>query len=347
MKCDESSNDRDNSGPHQFNQLNKIFVQIVDTLEQSRNDIFSIAVDCYRQCALIEGEKDKLKVRPCPDIERQTIELDEQIDKIRTLAEKAEKLLSNTGLALKIMQENNETLDFAEKTYTGQQLTTLIIKSREFERRGIAREIHDGPAQSLASMLISLDLIEKLGLTDENQIYEEIKNIKKIGKESLLELRHIMFDLKPVFLKEGDFYSALKKYFKDYEARYGFNIDFISSGNRKECDYSLKLVLFRLVQEGINNARKHSGVNRAAVKMEDDEKYITLVIKDEGSGFDVKTVNGEKDSYGISGMKERVEIIGGEMQIVSSPGSGTGIIIKVPLKREGQYYGQDQGPNSG
>ncbi|HOB12461.1 MAG TPA: ATP-binding protein [Syntrophomonadaceae bacterium] len=97
---------------------------------------------------------------------------------------------------------------------------------------------------------------------------------------------------------------------------------------------ALEVGLFRLVQEAITNVRKHAGVNKALVKMEDSGSLLTVVIKDEGCGFDPNEISKHRESYGIMGMKERVQLFGGELQILSQPGEGTQIIIKVPLEGE-------------
>jgi two-component system sensor histidine kinase DegS len=106
----------------------------------------------------------------------------------------------------------------------------------------------------------------------------------------------------------------------------------------------LEVGLFRLVQEAITNVRKHARVNKALVKMEDSGSTLTLVIKDEGCGFDLEEVE-QRESYGLLGMQERVRLFGGELQILSQPREGTQIIIKVPLEREADD-GQNKGHNS-
>ncbi|HPU49815.1 MAG TPA: ATP-binding protein, partial [Syntrophomonadaceae bacterium] len=99
------------------------------------------------------------------------------------------------------------------------------------------------------------------------------------------------------------------------------------------------------VQEAITNVRKHAGVNKALVKMEDKGSLLTIVIKDEGCGFDLDKINQQRESYGILGMKERARLFGGELQILTQPGEGTQVIIKVPLEGEASD-GQNKGDNS-
>ncbi len=279
-------------------------------------------------------------------LRRRRDELDRQIKQFKAIAIKADQFLQSTGIALKILQGNVERIsESIEESCRKQQIGIWIIESQEAERRKIGRELHDGPAQNLVSMLIRLDLIERLGYDDDRMVNEEINNVREMARESLGDIRSIMFDLKPPLIHDDSFVSTLRDYFNEYEARYNFNIDFVLFGDDKKFDFALETALFRLIQEAITNIKKHSGVNKALVKIENKNKSLTLVIKDEGRGFDLQAVQANKESYGIIGMKERVDIFGGEMDINTQPGSGTQVIIKIPWE-EGAKNEQDQGSNS-
>jgi two-component system sensor histidine kinase DegS len=209
-----------------------------------------------------------------------------------------------------------------------------IIQSQESERRKLARELHDGPAQILASAIIRLELMGHLQ-PDQNTYKQEIESIKNICRESLAEIRQIMFDCRPALLRDKGLTDTLAAFFDDYKAKFNFNIDFELSGKEKKYGIAMDTALLRLIQEAITNVRKHAGVNKALVRLENGAKVLTLVIKDEGSGFDTDEVFwASKDSYGILGMKERVQLLGGEMEIISSQGIGTQVIIKVPVEGE-------------
>jgi two-component system sensor histidine kinase DegS len=276
---------------------------------------------------------------------RRRDELGRQIKQMATVANRADRLLSNTTLALKLLTGNADKISGAlEGAARRQQMELWIIESQEAERRKIARDLHDGPAQSMASMLIRLDLIERLVGEDGSAFVDELNKAKDMGRESLAEIRRIMFDLKPTLMHEDGFVSTLKDYFNNYEAKYNFEIDFSVLGNLKKCDLSMEIALFRLVQEAVTNARKHSGAKRVQVKMEEKGKTLTLFIKDDGIGFVPDKISSKQESYGIVGMKERVELFGGQLDILSEPGAGTQVVIKVPLEMEagyGQYKGSD------
>lgn len=301
--------------------------------------------DAYENARLIQVTLMDLRQKELY-LRRRRDELGRQIKQLANIAGKADRLLSNTTLALKLLMGNVDKISGAlEGAARRQQMEMWIIESQEAERRKIARDLHDGPAQSLASMLIRLDLIERLAGEDSTSFFEELNKAKDMGRESLADIRRIMFDLKPTLMHEDGFISTLREYFNNYEAKYNFEITFTVVGNIRKYDLSLEIALFRMVQEAITNARKHASVNRVQVKLEDTGKVLTLIVKDEGTGFDIEHEKTKQESYGIMGMKERVELFGGQLDIISTPGSGTQVMIKVPLERE-VGYGRDKGSDS-
>ncbi|NLP24514.1 MAG: hypothetical protein GX382_08345 [Syntrophomonadaceae bacterium] len=402
MQRDESSINSDIKGPKQLQQLDRVFAQVIEALEKSRENIFEINQDCENHCLRLETEiqginkqiqqvietVDKLQI-----LERQARirlmevsrrfdtmtetdikkayenaqamqiklqeaqqeeqylqlrrqELENQIRQYRRINKKADSLLHNALLALKLMQGSSDKLsDTIEKVNRKNQLELWIVEMQEAERRKIARELHDGPAQSLASMLIRLDLVMHMLPEKDHEIRHEIQNIKAIGSESITDVRSIMYDLKPYLMHEQGLHATLKDYFNEYEAKYSFFIDYVTFGQQRQYDLALEVGLLRMVQEAITNVRKHAGVNKALVKFEDNGSHLTLVIKDEGKGFDFGEIRQQRESYGIVGMQERVKIFGGELEIFSRPGEGAQIIIKVPLEGEADH-GQSKGDHS-
>ncbi len=273
-------------------------------------------------------------------------DLESQIRQFEEIAAKAENFLNTTGAALKLLEGNVERISGDLEGILRRQLIEMwIVESQEAERRKIARELHDGPAQSLASMLIRLDLIDYLWEEGQERIAAELDNIKGMGQESISDIRRLMFDLKPTVFSDEGFAHTLREYFSDYEAKYNFTINFIVLGTDAKYDSALEMALYRIVQEAITNVRKYAGVNEAIVKMEEKSGLLTLIIRDEGCGFNIEEAMGKPENYGILGMKERVELFGGEIDINSSPGQGTQVIVKVPLKEEVSNDGKDKGHN--
>ncbi len=307
--------------------------------EKSIKEAYDVAKKL--QIGLIELRNKEIYLRKRRD------EIGRQIKQFEQIAGRADNFLNTTGLALKFLKGNVESIsDSLEDIYRKQNMEMWIIESQESERRKIARELHDGPAQSLASMMIRLDLINHLWDEGSERIIAELSSIKSMGQESLADIRRLMFDLKPTLVHDEGLASTLQEYFHDYEAKYNFYIKYKVFGPRRKYDLSLEIAIYRLVQEALTNIRKHAGINEALVKIEDKGSLLTLVIKDEGQGFDLNEVGEKQESYGILGMKERVELFGGEIDIFSSPGKGTQVIIRVPIKEEASKHGKNKGHNS-
>lgn len=388
--------------PEQLERLDRILLNVVDTLEKGQNDIFDIAEECHQQAATMEVQvreisdaitKSIAEVSRLEQLERyarlrlmevsrnfrsnseETIkevydkarelqvtlanarqeeaalrqrrnEMGRQQKKINEIAVRADGFLGTTGMALKILKGNIERItDTMEESLRRQQMEMWIIESQEAERRKIARDLHDGPAQSLAGILIRLDLIKQLWQGDMASIVVELNSIQDMGRETLSDIRRIMFDLKPSLFHEENFSTTLLEYFNDFEDKYNFTIEFMPIGSIGKYELPLEIALFRLVQEAITNVKKHAGVKRAMVKIEDTGTHLTIVVKDEGSGFDQDAFHSDKERYGIIGMKERVGLFGGELDIISSPGAGTQVIVKVPLEGEAGL-GKNKNTNS-
>ena len=143
-------------------------------------------------------------------------EIENQIRQYRSIFKKAENLLNSTSIALKLMQSSADKLsDTIEQVNRKNQLELWIVETLEAERRKIARELHDGPAQSLASMLIRLDLIMRMIPEDDIHIRHELQNLKAIGTESLTDVRSIMYDLKPTLVHDQGLSNTFKDYFNE------------------------------------------------------------------------------------------------------------------------------------
>jgi len=215
-----------------------------------------------------------------------------------------------------------------------QEFGLKILEAQEEERKHLSREIHDGPAQILANVLMRSDLIEKI--YNERGIDEalaEIRKLKETLRDALYEVRHIIYDLRPMALDDLGLVPTLKKYLQtveEYNKMTKVRILFTYIGDDERIDSKMEVALFRLIQESVQNALKHAQAKEIQVKLEINKKNIIAVIKDDGIGFDPMLK--KEGSFGIRGMKERVELLDGSILIHSSKGVGTKVIITIPLK---------------
>ena len=215
-------------------------------------------------------------------------------------------------------------------------LSQMLMQAQERERQMISRELHDSIAQNLSTLKIGCDLI----FDDQPAISHELK-VKMAKYSNLIEqtisaVRNLAYDLRPPVLDEIGLVKALEIYCDEFSENSGIKVDFQSAGIHKlNFDSNTEIHLYRLVQEGLNNIRKHAHAKRATIKMVGASPNIILRIEDNGKGFDVRTRELKLDKekrMGLRSMKERVKLLQGRMTIQSRPKKGTKILITYPFK---------------
>lgn len=211
-----------------------------------------------------------------------------------------------------------------------------IVKAHEEERRRIARDIHDGPAQTLAGLIIHLDVCQRLMDLDLKQARSEVDILKGQLRDGLQELRRIIFDLRPLALDNLGLAPSLRAYLDGVAARTGLKPELEVKGEERRLPPSLEVTLYRLVQEAVSNARKHARAVNVTVKVEFLADLVRAVVEDNGVGFDVETaLRDGGDHFGLVGMRERVALLEGTMDISSKPGRGTRISFAFPVTEWG------------
>ncbi|MFI5359895.1 MAG: sensor histidine kinase [Halanaerobiales bacterium] len=273
--------------------------------------------------AVLREKEEQYKARR-RDLEKRLISLE------KTIA-KAEQLISRVSvikdfLAGEIGYLSEEYDDLKEK----QKLAIKVIQIQEEERRKVAREIHDGPAQSIANLVFRVELIENLLDKDINKAKAELTELKSLVRSSIQDIRKIIYDLRPMSLDDLGLIPTLARYIDKFVKETGIEINFTIIGNQKRLSNTYEVTIFRIVQEALNNIFKHARARSGKVRLEYGLDNINLLIIDDGIGFDPVEINGEK--YGLASMKERCTLLGGRINIESRPKRGTIIKVILPLK---------------
>ncbi|MFB4165204.1 sensor histidine kinase [Alteribacillus sp. JSM 102045] len=277
------------------------------------------------ELAILQQEEKQLRERR-DQVERRLLHLEGTIDR-------AEMLVGQVSVVYNFLAGDlKEVGEIVEDAKEKQQFGLKIIEAQEEERKRVAREIHDGPAQMLANVLLRSELVERV--RDEKGMdaaVEEIRDLRVMIRSSLAEVRRIIYDLRPMALDDLGLIPTLKKYLKNVEEHTGLNILFTHMGRQLRLPPNLEVGLFRLVQEAVQNAYKHADPREVKVKMEMKPSRVVIVIKDDGKGFDTANASKEK-SFGLMGMRERINVLKGELTIDSAPNKGTIVIIQVPVE---------------
>jgi signal transduction histidine kinase len=207
----------------------------------------------------------------------------------------------------------------------------------EADRRTVSKELHDSIGAGLAAIKFSLEEKEIRRVRDrgvlEDSLEQEIAYLAAMIKES----KRISANLRPTTLDDLGLMATIQWYLRQFRRLYGdIRIDFTSEISEDDVPESMKIILYRIIQEGLANAEKHSdaGAVRLHMAFSDGKDAISLLIEDDGRGFNVDEVLSQKDplsGYGLIAMRERCEIFGGSFHIESHAGTGTKIIAVLPI----------------
>ncbi|KUK84149.1 MAG: Sensor protein DegS and signal transduction histidine kinase [Pelotomaculum thermopropionicum] len=303
----------------------------------SEKDIKQAYEDAYKlQVELIKLQESEKLLR----YRRNHLEV--SLRRLENTVYRAEKLISQMGIVFNFLSGELQNLNSKiGEIKEAQQMAIGIIRAQEEERKRVAREIHDGPAQSMANIVMRAEYCLKLLDLDPGKVREELVSLQNLVRMSLLDVRKIIFDLRPMVLDDLGLAPAIKRYLSDYKEQYGLQVDFLFFGEQRRLDSAIEVALFRIIQETITNVRKHAQAKRAIVKIEQLNEKINIHIKDNGRGFNLDEIMTDKNrkGYGLVGMRERVQLLKGEINIITAPGQGTSINISVPLKDDHSVIG--------
>lgn len=252
-----------------------------------------------------------------------------RIQKNNELVSKADELLSRIEIMSDYMKLDSSIDSDSD------DLFTKWILFQENEKNRIARDIHDGPAQTIASLVIRSDIIKKLieKETPSTTIYKEIEQLKFQLRSVIKEIRKIMYDLRPTSLDELGFSSSIhglvSKTEEDCNIKFSVSIDEESEIKNS----NLKIICFRIIQESLNNIIKHSKAKKAYIYVKISNTFIDMIVQDNGIGFDTSKIN-SINSFGLSSLKERVSLVNGTVIIDSELSKGTAINVKIPNKED-------------
>lgn len=214
------------------------------------------------------------------------------------------------------------------------ELSARLLRLQDEERRNMARELHDSVIQGLAAAVINLSLLkDSLDLDPEAAM--TLDEALKITEDSVREIRTFSYLLHPPLLDVNGLQSALRWYVEGYSKRSGVQVELNLPDGRERLGNDIELALFRIVQESLTNIHRHSGGSRATIRMQRTEKEVILDVSDDGHGMDAQSLEkvrreGAVLGVGIAGMKQRLQQLGGRLNIASGS-NGTSVTASVPV----------------
>lgn len=237
------------------------------------------------------------------------------------------------GILIVVLRDMSE-LYLREKERFRQMMTNYIITAQEEERKRVSRELHDGLGQSLYSILVGLQVIEKLDLPDN--VAAHFKQLKEMSLLALEEVQTMAVEMRPSSLDDWGLGPALRNFAKRFEQTYGIIVNLYISGPERRYLPAMETALYRICQEAMTNAAKYADTESINIYLSEKNETVCLAITDFGKGFDVEHVQVKGSGLGLYGMQERARLIGGDLEIASRIGQGTDVRVYVTVNEKGE-----------
>jgi signal transduction histidine kinase len=215
-----------------------------------------------------------------------------------------------------------------------------VIETQEEARKKLARDLHDGPTQSVAAIAMRANIVRRIVISDPEAAISEVIKIEDLARRTTQEIRHMLFTLRPLILETEGLIPALHSMADKMRDTYEQNMEVeVDPDIVQKLEINKQGVIFSLVEEATNNARKHAQAHLITVSLKtgNDTGLALLEICDDGMGFDVKAVNKayeKRGSMGMVNLRERSQLINGLLNIESYPGKGTRVQVFIPLNEE-------------
>jgi len=212
-------------------------------------------------------------------------------------------------------------------------LSEQVINAQEDERKRIARSLHDDTGQSLTTLIINLERLEGKIHPQEKEYKSRLTDARQLASRSLTGLRKIIHGLRPSILDDLGLVPAIRWYARSQLEEAGIQVDVQTPEKQLPISTRASTALFRITQEAVNNILRHSQASQAVIRLTNHQDEVTLRIEDNGRGFHPDDQNPDEfagQKWGLIGIRERAELIGGVMRIVSTSGTGACLEIRVP-----------------
>lgn len=304
--------------------------------------------ECYEQVKNVQVELGVQREKE-QNLRQQRDRLELRLRHLQVMLVQAEHLALAIGSVLSYLSSQVSGVVWKiEAVQKDKFVGARIIKAQEEERYRVSREIHDGPAQDLANLIFQTSIAEKLIDYDPEEAKNTLRELRQQIRDCLVNVRQVIFDMRPMALDDLGLAPALNQLVGRLASRGVLSTEFSIDGNSYELPKHVEIAIFRIVQEALNNVAHHAGTDKARLRLLYTPQALSVLVQDEGSGFDAEAEPEIPDmdhadeildedaehvgKFGLMGMRERAKIIGADLNIVSEPGKGTRVHLRVPSK---------------
>ncbi len=267
------------------------------------------------------------------DTQQRLLVMRGQLDKLQSDQNYLQKYLKALNKFQNIYDDESVLKKASGGKSSGSAILEMVIKAQEAERQRRSRQMHDGPAQTLSNFIVQTEIAARLFDLDPERAKGELNNLKQAAMSTFQKVRTFIFELRPMSLDDLGLYPTVRRYVEAFKEQTGLDVTLALMGQEQRFEAYVEVLVFRALQELMGNAARHNldapGKVQINVMMSVDDNLIKVTVSDNGKGFDTSTLSGS-EGIGLKLIRERVEILGGYINIETSIGQGCKVSFQVP-----------------
>ncbi len=320
-------------------QCRRELKEIALMLEQSQLEVNKLAQRNTSITAHLQQVQSHFETMPRPDIRMaydSALDAQQRLFVMRGQVEKLQSDQNHLQKQVEMMEsvtqalEGGKPIDAASRNASITAHTVeMIVQAQEAERQRLSRQMHDGPAQALSNFILQTEIAMRLFDLDQAKAREELENLKVSATGTFRKVRDFIFELRPMMLDDLGLAPTLKRYVDALKEQSSVEIRMSVTGKERRLEPYQEVMVFRAIQELLYNVIRHSQASLAKVQVDLGDGQVKVTVDDDGKGFDVDSV-GEKSGMGLKVIQDRVEMLGGTIEVDSVAGKGTRVTFQIP-----------------
>jgi two-component system sensor histidine kinase DegS len=256
-----------------------------------------------------------------------------QLEKLQSDQRNLERLVNIERRILELTEGMDSIPTTGRRSSRDQSNVIRVIQTEESARQSLVRKMHDGPASSLSNFILQAEICQRFFDTNPDRARAELNALKSAAASTFSAVKNFIFDLRPMMLDDLGVVPTLRRYIESFQEKIGVSVSITVTGIERRLEEHIEVTIFRAVQELLNNAINHGRATQVTTLLDLDQDKVFVVVDDNGSGFNVDDVlaSVSHDSIGLATLRERIEMLGGELSIQSSLGQGTRAEFTIPV----------------
>jgi len=308
----------------------------VERLAQRNSQVTSYTRQLQTNFETLPREDIKEAYEALNDVQQRLFTMRGQLEKLQSDQRNLERLAEFQRKMIELMDGSGSFPTAGGRRRGVEQPNVVrVIQTEEAVRQGLVRKMHDSVASSISNFILQAEICQRFFDVNPDRARTELNALKSSAGTTFSNVKDFIFDLRPMMLDDLGVIPTLRRYAESFQEKNGVPVPITVTGVERRLESHIEVTVFRNVQELLQNAMSHAQASQIQIQVDMGQDQVTAVVEDNGSGFNVDdTLNGNNKTIGLATLRERTEMLGGELNIHSSIGQGTRVEFSIPIADE-------------